>query len=151
MIRKAITGVKTGFCLISLLLIAGCFSRNHSAVFSRKISIEPQDTNKVYNVDLFARLPYGVPAADIEMIIEIVTPRGKRYRDTIVLPVTEGKEINNTMSGVWRDISWPYRKGVRLNSEGDWIFNTMIRESAKRSEKGIVSGVKISVIENGKR
>lgn len=59
------------------------------------------------------------------MILTVLSPDGKRYRDTLTLPVLpDGKHgaVEISESGVWRDARWIYREGVTFPRKGLWVL-----------------------------
>jgi len=55
----------------------------------------------------------------------ILSPEGKRYRDTLYFPILNKVEHGVTEvveSGIWKDVRWLYRDGVSFPKKGLWVF-----------------------------
>lgn len=109
--------------LFPLLLLSctglGSFSMGHRHI----TRFSAQDSLSSYSIDLYARLPAGYTEEKLPLILEITSPQGDLYRDSLSLPVTKSNIPNiSAKSGRWCDMYWRYREGVKFSKSGNWTF-----------------------------
>lgn len=101
------------------------------------------DTLLLYSIDLYARVPATLKSDVISLIVDITSPEGKRYRDTLSLPVP-GTAVHgiSSKSGRWSDLKWRYRDGVNFSQTGNWSFAVVLNDKEEDSpgtgEMGVI-------------
>lgn len=111
------------FCL------ASCISHHDTALadvnpesWNRPVALTYRNTDTVTLKEVALVLRYGPEARPDNgtYIVEAASPSGARTRDTLRIPVTFALSANNL-----REIRQPYRTGVRLAEEGEYIFTVI--------------------------
>jgi hypothetical protein len=110
--------------LLFPLLILSCSGWGSFSTGYRHITrFTAEDTLSSYAIDLYARLPAGYSDKMVQLILDITSPEGNIYRDTLSLPVTKSNIPNiSAKSGRWSDMYWKYREGVKFAKSGNWTF-----------------------------
>lgn len=110
--------------LLFPLLILSCSDWGSYSTGYRHITrFTAQDTLSGYAIDLYARLPSGCTEETLPLILEITSPQGDIYRDSLSLPVIKSNIPNiSAKSGRWSDMYWKYREGVKFTQNGNWTF-----------------------------
>lgn len=110
--------------LLFPLLILSCSGWGSFSAGHRHITrFTADDTLSSYAIDLYARLPAGYTEEKLPLILEITSPQGDIYRDSLSLPVTKSNIPNiSAKSGRWSDMYWRYREGVQFTKSGNWTF-----------------------------
>jgi len=105
-----------------------------------------RNTLKTYNIDFTLRISRAYEGSELPLKLVILSPTGKRYLDTLRIPVN--KELHNHSvsiieSGVWSDIVWHYRKDASFPEVGKWLF--AIHYISPQKKRGMVDGLEIMI------
>lgn len=120
--------IKTLLFLSLLLLLNSCSAKKENTLYS--FGYEVKDTNALKDIVLVLRLPDRCSGGGHQMMINIISPSGERYTDSVVFPsiskstspAYSEESFKVVNSGIWRDSRWVYRRGVRFPSKGKWQF-----------------------------
>ncbi|MEA5005629.1 MAG: hypothetical protein VB022_04360 [Rikenellaceae bacterium] len=105
-----------------------------------------RNIEKTYNIDFTLRVSRAYKGSELPLRLEILSPEGKRYADTLRIPVkrnTHNHYINIISSGVWNDIIWHYRKNVAFPETGKWLFAVYYIETEKK--EGMVEALEMRI------
>jgi hypothetical protein len=97
-----------------------------------------RNTQKSFNIDFLLRISATYKDETLPVMLEILSPSGIRYKDTLKIPVKQqdGDSLTTVVrSGVWRDILWHYRKNVRFPLTGRWLFTIYYLEPGTKEGK----------------
>ena len=107
---------------LAVIIVASCNGRDVSdGQFTTSYKIG--DSVSLYDLGIFARLN-GAPGMDrLSLRVEVITPSGKSYIDTLSLLLSETDIVEKMVrERKWTDILWYYRSGVSFPYSGKWQF-----------------------------
>jgi hypothetical protein len=124
------------FTLVSVILCSCSTDRPEPSVqWFRLIN---RNVGKTYNIDFSLRVSRAYKGHELPLRLEILSPEGKRYVDTLRIPVnreTHNHTVSIIPSGVWNDIIWHYRKDVSFPEMGKWLFAVHYIDPEKKKGK----------------
>ncbi len=95
-----------------------------------------EDTLSPHTIDIYARIPENYKGNTLSLILDITSPDGKLYRDSLYLNVNGVKTKGiSDVNGRWRDLYRKYREEVMLEQRGTWIF-TLYTSGKNRQLRG---------------
>lgn len=135
------------FILIAAALFATSCNEccNRGVGYAYSSTYECEDTLSSFNIYIYARVSSKYSHNAMPIVIIVTTPLGKRYSDTLKLPLLErGVEAKKIESGMWRDFEWSYRREVLFSNKGKWRF-TLKQERLTPAFDGVGQmGVRVS-------
>ncbi len=105
-----------------------------------------RNAGKTYNIDFTLRVSRAYKGKELPLRLEILSPTGKRYSDTLRIPVkdnTHNHSVNIISSGIWNDIIWHYRKDASFPETGKWLFTVYCIDPEKK--KGMVEALEMRI------
>ncbi len=135
-ISKAI--INNALVLLFFCVLTGCEKPIDSSSYIMRDPVASPDLHKyiiqfemdstiVYNTSIFCTMDRDlIEGNEIDMDVTLVSPDGKKYGESIALPLIESGQIKYTKkNGTQIEMEWPYREDVSTESSGVWsiIFN----------------------------
>lgn len=144
---------------IAMVVLLGCSKPVKSSEFLNidtvngwdrplSLTMEMEDTSNVQQIDICMRLTaLNIKNQNcIPVVINMESPQGKHYTDTLELPLryeTEGGSAYQRNNGRI-SVRWPYRKNVMNRESGQWKFTFIPYKVQYNSIYRNISGLGIS-------
>ncbi len=121
--------------LVPFFILFSCKNENRSYSC---FPVEIKDSLSEYNIYFNVRLPDHFNEVSIPLVLTISSPVGDMFRDTISFPLVKDAKysyIKEVRSGVWRDLRWLYRDGVKFPVCGKWNFTVQHLSDKEKMKK----------------
>ena len=105
-------------------------------------SLDMTDSAAVYDISFYARLDCPKKQfkalSDVEVDIELLSPAGVAYGETVYIPISEFKSVRN---GTY-DCNVVYRSGLVPAEKGMWVMNVSVEDIPGLRGLGIIKSMR---------